>query len=220
MAEQNHQDQPEQSPSECPQDKSEILAYDDTHCRFLSAIFGPITATKEEYEALFQKMGFGDYTDINIRDKYGFVRFASQAKVDLFIESINGYVFNGQKMRSSRSRPQPPTGKTLHLSGFNPNLLSERSIYNELSPYGFIRRITGKRDFAFVEFDTHEDALNVMNTFKKKHYEWEISGCFVKMAFARNEHRIDTQNLSIPLSAILPENHKFWYHVQKILSDH
>ena len=127
-------------------------------------------------------------------------------------------MFKGQQMRSSRSRANTPTGKTLHLSGFDPDLLSERAIYKEISPYGFIRRITGKRDFAFVEFDTHEDAQNVINEFKNRS-KCIINGCPIKIAFARNEHHIDQQSLSIPLSMILPEDHKFWTRLQSILNN-
>lgn len=199
-------------------DQSDLYVYDDNKSRHLSAIFGPIVAPQAEYEELFKKEGYDDYTDINIREKFGFVRFSTQARVDLFINKFNRYMFKGQQMRSSRSRSSTPTGKTLHLSGFDPELLSERAIYKVISPYGFIRRITGKRDFAFVEFDTHVDAQNVINEFKNQN-KCIINGCHIKIAFARNEHHIDQQNLSIPLSMILPEDHKFWTRLQSILNN-
>jgi hypothetical protein len=204
---------PRQDPPSPP-----TLKTDETRVRVLSAIFHPIVATQAEYEALFHDEGFGDFTDINIRPAYGFVRFSSLARIDLFVEHFHGFVFRDQPISSSRAR-SAATCKTLHLSGLSPGASCERSIYLEFSPYGFIRRIASKRDFAFVEFDTVDDAEMAFNACKKKG-EVTIEGSAVKISYAKNEHRVDRQNLSVRLADILPEGHKFWRQLQKLTSDH
>jgi hypothetical protein len=191
---------------------------EDPRWRSVSAFFRPIVGTQEEYERLFQEACFGDWTDLNLRQAYGFIRFSSLARVDLFVERFNGHPFNGSQMSAARSRPPTTGGKTLHLSSLDPHHTTERTLYNEFSPYGFIRRIALKGSYAFIEFDTVEDAERALNIFTGER-ESTLDGYRVGITYARNEHRVDNVQLSLKLSDVLPETHKFWKQLQKMSID-
>jgi histidinol-phosphate/aromatic aminotransferase/cobyric acid decarboxylase-like protein len=92
-------------------------------------------------------------------------------------------------------------------------------LYCAFSPHGFIRRIASKQNFTLVEFDTVEDAEKVFNACKRKG-EVIIDRTVAKISYARYEHRVYRQNLSVRLADILPEGHKLWRQLQKIASDH
>ena len=184
----------------------------DKPARWYSCSFGPIIATEEEYEELFKKEKQNAYTDMNISTKHGFVRFASQAEAELFIERFNNYSFKGQTMWAEKSRKQINTGKTLYLSGFTQTPISERSIWDALCDHGFIRRISAKRDFAFVEFDTSEEAHYVVDNFPTIN----IDSQQIRLSFARNEHN---PKLTIPLKELVPLDHPFWFELQELLYD-
>jgi hypothetical protein len=80
--------------------------------------------------------------------------------------------------------------------------------------FGFIRRVAIKRDFAFVEFDTVEEAAKVV----RQGRFIDIDGEPVRGVFARSEHKVDT-NLTIPLKELVPLSDPFWYHLQDMLYD-
>jgi RNA recognition motif-containing protein len=183
--------------------------------RMVSCYFTPVVGTQQEYEDFFRSEHFDNYTDINLRVKDGFVRFATRAEVDLFVDHFSNMTFKGQKMRVEKSRPQASGCKTLHLSGFSAGAISERAIYERFLDFGFIRRVAVKRDFAFVEFDTAEEAQGVMRLVRTVN----IDGEMIRVAFARTEHKVDPQNLTIPLKELIPLDHPFWYQLQDKLYD-
>lgn len=184
----------------------------DKPIRWYSCTFGPIIASEEEYKDLFKKEKQNTYIDINFSSKHGFIKFPSQAEAELFIERFNNYNFKGQSMWAERSRKQVNTGKTLHLSGFTQIPISERSIWDALCDHGFIRRISAKRDFAFVEFDTSEEAHYVLEKFPTIN----IDDQQIRLSFARNEHN---PKLTIPLKELVPLDHPFWFELQEMLYD-
>jgi RNA recognition motif-containing protein len=110
-------------------------------------------------------------------------------------------------------------GKTLHLSSLDPRRTSERTIYNEFSPYGFIRRIALKGSYAFVEFDTLDDAERALSIFTGRK-DSVLDGYRVGVTYARNEHRVENTKLSLRLADVLPEGHKFWRQLQRMCADH
>ncbi|OHT03155.1 hypothetical protein TRFO_06825 [Tritrichomonas foetus] len=178
--------------------------------RWFSCSFGPVVASAAEYEELFKNEKQNTYTDLNFSSKHGFVRFTSQADADLFIEHFNNFSFKGQPMWAEKSRKQLNTGKTLYLSGFTQTPISERSIWEALCDHGFIRRISAKRDFAFVEFDTPDEAQNVLDQFPTI----IIDDQQIRLSFARNEHN---PKLTIPLKELVPLDHPFWFQLQEML---
>ena len=180
--------------------------------RATSVVFSPVVASEKEYQDLFASKGFGDLFDLAFIEerRSGLVRFASVARADLFIETMNGYHFKGPTMRCQRARTVG-MAKTLYLSWSDSGRVSERAIYRELSPLGFIRRITSRGVFAFVEFDTIDDALNAY----KRRRECYIEGVPVKISFAKREYKLDTQKISVNVSDLLPDNDPLWLEIQK-----
>lgn len=181
--------------------------------RLITLSFSPVLGSERDYYDLFTSKGFPDATDISIIDGNGQVRFASNTRADIFIEMMNGFTYKGQTMRCQRGRAAPAI-KTLHISWQESGRVSERAIYYELSPLGFIRRITSKGVFAFVEFDTAEDAANALNAYKRRR-DCYIDGAPVKISFAKREQRLDLQNMSVPLDELLPDDDPLWCEIQK-----
>jgi RNA recognition motif-containing protein len=171
--------------------------------------FTPIVGSQQDYEDFFKSENFDTYTDIVIRVKEGSVRFATRAEADLFLDHFHNIQFKGQKMKVEKTRPLPSPVKTLHLSGFTPGRLTERAIYNRMLEFGFLRRVAIKRDFAFVEFDTIEEAARVARQFRFL----DIGGETVRVAFSRSEPKAETR-LTIPLKELVPLSHPFWFQLQ------
>jgi hypothetical protein len=186
--------------------------------RSISVFFRPIVGTQEEYARFFQEGGFGDWTDLHLRQSYGFIRFSTVARVDLFIEAFHGRTFNGSVMTAAHARPSNVGVRTIHLSGIDARATTERSIYNEFSPYGFIRRISLKGAYGFVEFDSVEDAERALNTFTRAS-GCMLDGCHIGVTYAKNEYRSFTRSLDIKLADVLPENHQFWRQLEKLYAD-
>jgi hypothetical protein len=180
--------------------------------RSFSCYIAPIVGTQQEYEEFFKSEGFGHYTDLHIRSRDGFIRFATQSDAELFLDHFLNITFKGQKMRVEKTRSTPSGGKALHLSGFTPGLLTERAIYERMLEFGFIRRVALKRDFAFVDFDTVEEAASVV----RERRFIEISGETVRVVFARSEPKMETK-LTIPLKELVPLSHPFWYQLQDLM---
>jgi RNA recognition motif-containing protein len=102
--------------------------------------------------------------------------------------------------------------KTLYLSGLEERRINDRDIFNTVAPYGFIRRISFHKTFAFVEFDTYKDAQKANRELKKREEELGFRVCY-----ARSEKRCDLSNLSIPLSDLIEPTHPFWFKLQNLL---
>jgi len=183
-----------------------------------SAYIEPILPNleNEDYEKYFKANGF-ENVEVEIKGKYAFARFPTQAEVDQFIRQFNGVVFNDTKLNVSVpiSRNRSIRVKTLHVSGLQESSLTERDLYELVSPIGFLRRISWKTGFAFIEFDTIEDAQNVLDFLKSPECKYSK----IKVEYARAEHRVGDIKLSIPLSDLIPENHRFWYKLQDMLYD-
>ena len=175
--------------------------------------FGPNCATAEEFAELFKAEGFPVFSDIRLA-KFGTVRLPSEAQAQQFIKHFNEFQFKGEQLYAQPMQPQQYV-KTLHITGLEENHIDERQLFNLLSPSGFIRRISSKKGFTFVEFDNIQDARRARIELKNK--ENEFPG--LRVSFARSEHKPDFSNLRIPLSDIIPPNHQFWYKLQDMLYD-
>lgn len=185
----------------------------------LSAIFGPVVAAERDYYDFFHSLGFTDIAEVTLYPTYGFAQFTNTTRVDMFIEKISGCNYRGQAMFAHRAKSKGTAAKskTLHLRWKESGQVTERGIYKVLSPYGFIRRITSKGTFAFVEFDTANDSANVINIYKRKR-DCYIDGCIIQVSYARSEHKVDPSGLAIPLADMLPESQTdLWWNLQKQL---
>jgi hypothetical protein len=200
---------PDQKPSD------PLSSFDsDRPSRVFCCYFSPILGTQQEYEDFFHSEKCDTYTEIIIRPKEGWIRFATRAEADLFLEHFHGITFKGQRMRVEKSRPSAQPCRTVHLSGFTPERLTERAIYKKMLEFGFIRRVALKKDYAFVDYDTVEEASSAVRHGRSV----EIAGEAVRVAFARSEHKMETR-LAIPLKYLVPLNHPFWYELQERLYD-
>lgn len=181
--------------------------------RAMTVRFGPNCATQEEFAELFKQEGFKVFSDIRLA-RFGTVRLPSEAQAQQFIKHFNDFTFKGQQLYAQAMPPQQYV-KTLHITGLEENGIDDRKLFYILSPYGFIRRISSKKGFTFVEFDTIADARRARSELKAK--ENEYPG--LRVSYARSEHKPDFSNLRIPLSDLIPLSHPFWYKLQDMMYD-
>ena len=175
-------------------------------------MFGPNCAEEKEFVDLFHSEGFPVISDFRLQ-KFGTLRLRSEAEAKAFIQKFNGYMFKGTELYA-KPLPQPQFVKTLYITATDDNAISERHLFNLIAPFGFIRRISSRKGFAFVEFDTCKDAQNANRELKKMESQWGI-----RVSYARSEHKCDLSTLTIPLSDLIPPNHPFWYKLQDMLYD-
>ena len=180
--------------------------------RALVVMFGPNCADEKEFVELFHSEGFPVFTDFRLQ-KFGTLRLRSETEAKAFIQKINGYNFKGTELYA-KPLPQPQFVKTLYITATDENSISERRLFNLIAPFGFIRRISSRKGFAFVEFDTYKDAQNANRELKKMESQWGI-----RVSYARSEHKCDLSSLTILLSDLIPANHPFWYKLQDMLYD-
>ena len=194
------------------------FSIDNDEIKKLSAIFGPIIASKEEFLELFQNEKFGNFLELKFYEKYGFIKFSTSSETESFIEKFNNFIFKNEKLyvKSSIEKKNNNGIKTLHISGVKEAKLNERDLFYLVAPKGFVRRISPKKDFAFIEFDTAKDAKEAYDYLRSIQYKYEG----LRVAFARSEHQVDLDKLSIPLNVLIPEKHPFWFKLQRRLFDH
>lgn len=180
--------------------------------RALVVMFGPNCADEKEFMELFKSEGFPVFTDFRLQ-KYGTLRLRSEAEAESFIQKFNGYNFNGTELYA-KPLPQQQLVKTLYITGIEENNFTERRLFHIIAPFGFIRRISSRKGFAFVEFDTFRDAQRANRELKKLESQYGI-----RVSYARSEHKCDLSNLTIPLSDLIRYDHPFWYKLQDMLYD-
>ncbi|EAY02311.1 hypothetical protein TVAG_275850 [Trichomonas vaginalis G3] len=186
--------------------------------RSLSANFGPINnSTVEEFRNFFTEQGL-QFSEISFLSHCGLIRFETQAEVDAFVKKYAGTLYKGVPLWARPPNNTKPTNyvKTLHIAGIDEAHLSERDLYRLVAPHGFVRRISTRKQFTFIEFDTTKDAKDAFHFLKS--VEQNYHG--LRVSYARSEQKFDASNLSIPLSEVLPENHQFWQKLQKMIYDH
>lgn len=185
--------------------------------RSLSANFGPINnSTVEEFRNFFMEQGL-QFSEISFLHHCGLIRFETQAEVDAFVKKYTGVIYKGEKLWARPPSNTKTTNyvKTLHIAGIDEAHLSERDLFKLVAPYGFVRRISTRKQFTFIEFDTTKDAKDAFHHLKS--IEQSYHG--LRVSYARSEQKFDASNLSIPLSAVLPDNHPFYQRIQKMIYD-
>ncbi|XP_010544863.1 PREDICTED: serine/arginine-rich splicing factor RS31 isoform X2 [Tarenaya hassleriana] len=116
------------------------------------------------------------YTSLHIYAGYAFVYFEDERDGEDAIRGLDNTPFGYERRRLSvewakgeRGRPrdgraavnQRPT-KTLFVINFDPVRTRERDIERHFEPYGKVTNVRIRRNFAFVQFATQEDATKAL----------------------------------------------------------
>jgi RNA recognition motif-containing protein len=168
---------------------------------------------------LFVKEGFGNLHSIKLHEKFGFVRFATLAEAQLFVDHFNFFNTGNTQLKAELSQkriPNHPPCRRLHVSGYDPHSVSERDIYWAAAPNGFVRHICYRGDFAYVDFDTVDDAVRACEALNKQ----SLKGKILTAQFARGAALSDFSNLTISLADIIPGDHEFWTELADRLKVH
>nr|CAB3502239.1 unnamed protein product [Digitaria exilis] len=133
-----------------------------------------------DLEGLFSK--YGPISRIDMKQGYAFIYFEDERDAEDAIKRLDNVSFGYSRRRLSvewsrqvepvpRSRERPtgdvkPT-RTLFVINFDPIRTKTRDIEKHFEPYGKITNIRVRRNFAFVRYETQEEAsAAVKNTDK------------------------------------------------------
>ncbi|KAM7275119.1 hypothetical protein ACFE04_016985 [Oxalis oulophora] len=130
---------------------------------------------QSELERLFSK--YGRVERVDIKSGYAFVYFEDERDAEDAIRALDNVAFGYDKRRLSvewargeRGRhdgaksgggSQRPT-KTLFVINFDQNLTKERDLHKHFDPYGKVLSVRIRRNFAFVQFETQEEATKAL----------------------------------------------------------
>ena len=180
------------------------------------AIFGPPIGNKEEIRRLIIEKGFPNVVSILIRKKHCFARFRTQSEVDNFVKEFHDLRIGDQQLFANRSNKKvyeyPPCTR-IFITGFEPGEIFERDIYFHFSPYGYIKHISLKNNHAYIDFDSIEDAKEVMNNLS----DLPLVNKSIELSFAQTAPNTDFSNLILPLSEVIDENNPIWNHLVNII---
>ncbi|KAK8971612.1 hypothetical protein V6N11_073244 [Hibiscus sabdariffa] len=129
---------------------------------------------KSELERLFSK--YGRIERVDMKSGFAFVYFEDERDAEDAIRGLDNIPFGYDRRRlsvewakgergrhrdGSRSTSQRPT-KTLFVINFDPIRTRERDITKHFEPYGKVLNVRIRRNFAFVQFATQEDASKAL----------------------------------------------------------
>ncbi|CAN8286041.1 unnamed protein product [Cochlearia groenlandica] len=129
---------------------------------------------QSDLERLFSK--YGRVERVDIKSGYAFVYFEDERDAEDAIRGIDNTPFGYEKRKLSvewakgeRGKPRDgktgsnrrPT-KTLFVINFDPIRTKERDIERHFEPYGKVLNVRIRRNFAFVQFETQEDATKAL----------------------------------------------------------
>ncbi|VVB03525.1 unnamed protein product [Arabis nemorensis] len=130
---------------------------------------------QSDLERLFSK--YGRVERVDMKSGYAFVYFEDERDAEDAIHGIDNTPFGYEKRKLSvewakgeRGKPrdgkaasnQRPT-KTLFVINFDPVRTKERDIERHFEPYGKVLNVRIRRNFAFVQFATQEDATKALD---------------------------------------------------------
>ncbi|KAF7153663.1 serine/arginine-rich splicing factor RS31-like isoform X1 [Rhododendron vialii] len=132
---------------------------------------------QSDLERLFSKYGRVDRVDM--KSGYAFVYFEDERDAEDAIRSLDNTPFGydrrrlsvewsrGDRIRGrhrddSRSMPNQRPTKTLFVINFDPVRTRVRDIERHFEPYGKVSHVRIRRNFAFVQFETQEDATKAL----------------------------------------------------------
>ena len=179
----------------------------------------PIFGTEDEMKAAIAQPGVPPCHSIILHDKFGFVRFTSQASAELFAEKLNGAEINGVKIhvelsKKARLENVPPC-RRLYISGYagKSRDVTERDIWNVAAPHGFVRRVTFQSTYAFVDYDTVDEAVHALAEINRA----TINGRKLVASFAKTIPRASNSAMSIPLTDLVPPESAFWTYLSDVV---
>ena len=180
----------------------------------------PLFGTEDEMKAAFAQLGVPPCHSIILHDKFGFVRFTSQASADLFTEKLNGVEINGVKLHVELSKKgrleNGPPSRRLHISGYagkSRSDVTERDIWNVAAPHGFVRRVVFQSTYAFVDYDTVDEAVHALAEINKA----TINGRKLVASFAKTIPRASNSAMSIQLTDLVPPGSEFWTYLSDVV---
>ncbi|XP_044503269.1 serine/arginine-rich splicing factor RS31-like isoform X1 [Mangifera indica] len=131
---------------------------------------------QSELERVFSK--YGRVERVDMKSGFAFVYFEDDRDAADAIRGLDNQPFGYDRRRLSvewargergrhreGSRPmanQRPT-KTLFVINFDPIRMRERDIKRHFEPYGNVLHVRIRRNFAFVQFETQEDATKALD---------------------------------------------------------
>ncbi|KAE9616025.1 hypothetical protein Lal_00017188 [Lupinus albus] len=128
---------------------------------------------QSELERLFSK--YGRVERVDIKSGYAFVYYEDERDAEDAIRVLDNFPFGYEKRRLSvewarGERGRHPNGarenqrptRTLFVINFDPIRTRDRDIERHFEPYGKIHHVRIRRNFAFVQFETQEDATKAL----------------------------------------------------------
>ncbi|XP_052171002.1 serine/arginine-rich splicing factor RS31-like isoform X2 [Diospyros lotus] len=130
---------------------------------------------QSELERLFSK--YGRVERVDMKSGFAFIYFEDERDAEDAIRGLDNRPFGYDRRRLSvewargeRGHPrdgsrsmanQRPT-KTLFVINFDPHLTRVRDIERHFEPYGKVLHVRIRRNFAFVQFETQDDATKAL----------------------------------------------------------
>ncbi|KAG8391969.1 hypothetical protein BUALT_Bualt01G0242700 [Buddleja alternifolia] len=128
---------------------------------------------QSDLERLFSK--YGRVERVDMKSGFAFVYYEDERDAEDAIRGLDNIPFGYDRRRLSvewakgeRGRPrddkaasQKPT-KTLFVINFDPVRTRDRDIERHFEPYGKVLNVRIRRNFAFVQFETQEDATKAL----------------------------------------------------------
>ncbi|XP_057439694.1 serine/arginine-rich splicing factor RS31-like isoform X2 [Lotus japonicus] len=128
---------------------------------------------QSELERLFAK--YGRIERVDMKSGFAFVYFEEERDAEDAIRALDNFPFGYEKRRLSvewargergRGRDGPRTNqkptKTLFVINFDPIRTRVQDIERHFEPYGKVVHVRIRRNFAFVQFETQEDATKAL----------------------------------------------------------
>ncbi|KAK6142682.1 hypothetical protein DH2020_023030 [Rehmannia glutinosa] len=123
---------------------------------------------QSDLERLFSK--YGRIERIDMKSGFAFVYFEDERDAEDAIRGLDNLPFGYDKRRLSGERGRHHDGrtanqrqtKTLFVINFDPVRTKEYDIERHFEPYGKVLNVRIRRNFAFVQFETQEDATKAL----------------------------------------------------------
>ena len=186
----------------------------ESDVQVFQSFFGPpVNGNKDDTEHLILQEGFTGMFNLQVFENHCFVRFNSKSEFDAFNKHFNGFIYtdaNNKEVKmfavESKKRLEEVQPSTrIVISNFGRKKPTERELYFLFSPYGYIKHISMHSRHAFVDFDTIDDARNVIEEMKKDGSDFHMS-----INFSSETPNTEWNDIAMPLTDLIPNDHPFW----------
>lgn len=162
-----------------------------------------------DYLNLFKNEGFTCIKSVDISKNVLYTRLFTRDDVMPFVQHFNGFEFRGKKITAEDYTTRQRPTKTIHISKIEDGI-TERDIYNYFSRLGYVKGVSLFKGFAFIEFDTTETAVSVLNRSRFI----TICGQRLVVHYATSpEVSTEPKPIQVPLSVFIPNDHPFWFRL-------